>query len=141
MTSDGMNDADMSNAAIDEVRAAAAHLIERFGAFDSAAYFACFAPEATFLFHATNRLLGSRADYEQEWASWVDGGFKVLSCASHDQRIDVISADVAVFTHRVLTTVRDPGGDADLVERETIVFHRGPSGWLGVHEHLSPTAA
>jgi ketosteroid isomerase-like protein len=66
-------------------------------------------------------------------------GFAVLGCTSHDQRIDMLTDDVAVFTHRVLTTVRDADGDAELVERESIVFRREPSGqWLGVHEHLSP---
>jgi ketosteroid isomerase-like protein len=51
----------------------------------------------------------------------------------------MITDDVAVFTHRVLTIVRDADGEADLVERETIVFRREPAGqWLGVHEHLSP---
>ncbi len=129
----------MSNDDIDHVRGAANHLIERFGAFDGEAYFACFAPEATFLFHATNRLLGSRAEYEREWASWVDAGFEVVSCATHDQRIDLVTPDVAVFTHRVLTAVADADGTHDLVERESIVFRREPSGaWLAVHEHLSP---
>jgi ketosteroid isomerase-like protein len=129
----------MSTDDIEQVRAAANHLIERFGAFDRDAYFACFAPEATFLFHTTNRLLGSCAEYQEEWSSWLEIGFSVLGCTSHEQRIDMVTDDVAVFTHRVLTTVRDVDGDAELVERETIVFRREPSGhWLGVHEHLSP---
>jgi ketosteroid isomerase-like protein len=122
-----------------EVLAAATHLIERFGAFDNPGYFACFAPEATFMFHTTDRLLGSRAEYEAEWASWVEGGFSVLSCTTHDQRVDFLTPDVAVFTHRVLTTVRDAEGDHDLVERESIVMRQEPDGtWTGVHEHLSP---
>jgi ketosteroid isomerase-like protein len=121
------------------VRAAADYLIERFGAFDRDAYFACFAPEATFMFHTTDRLLGSCAEYQDEWSAWIDSGFSVLACTSHDQRIDFPTDDVAVFTHRVLTTVRDASGDQDLVERESIVFRREPNGtWLGVHEHLSP---
>ena len=129
----------MSNDDIDHVQAAATHLIECFAAFDGDAYFACFAPEATFLFHPTNRLLGSRAEYEQEWAGWVDTGFEVVSCTTHDQRIDLVTPDVAVFTHRVLTTVSDADGIHDLVERESIVFRRELSGaWLAVHEHLSP---
>jgi hypothetical protein len=52
-------DIHMSTDDIEHVRAAANHLIERFGAFDRDAYFACFAPEATFVFHTTNRVLGS----------------------------------------------------------------------------------
>ena len=120
------------------VLAAADHVISTFGAFDGPAYFACFAPEATFMFHTTDRLLGSRAEYEAEWASWIDVGFGVVSCSSHDQRVDFVTDDVAVFTHRVLTTVHDADGDHDLVERETIVFRHDGDRWTGIHEHLSP---
>lgn len=121
------------------VLAAADHITATFGAFDRDAYFACFAPEATFMFHTTDRLLGSRAEYESEWAAWVEGGFRVASCSSHDQRVDLVSGDIAVFTHRVLTTVHDADGDHDLVERESIVLRREADGaWIGVHEHLSP---
>ena len=131
----------MSNDDIDHVRDAANHLIKSFGAFDRDAYFRCFAPDATFLFHTTDHLIGDRAEYEQLWASWVDDGFQVVSCGSHDQRITFVTRDAAVFTHRVLTTVTDADGTHDLVERESIVFRREPSGdWLGVHEHLSPTS-
>ena len=35
----------------EEVRAAAAHLVAAFGRHDTAAYFDCFAPEATFIFY------------------------------------------------------------------------------------------
>ncbi len=120
--------------------AAATHLISVFGAHDTDGYFACFAPSATFLFHTTGRLLGSRAEYEAEWAAWEADGFRVLGCTSADQRVDEISDGVVVFTHRVRTSVAQAGGTLDLDERETIVLHRGPDGgWLGVHEHLSPT--
>lgn len=129
----------MTNNAIGAVKAAAAHIVERFGAFDRDTYFACFAPEATFLFHTTDRLLGSRSEYENEWAGWVASGFQVVSCSSAEGRVDLVSADVAVFTHEVLTTVRDSDGEHELTERETIVFHRDQTDrWLGVHEHLSP---
>lgn len=126
-------------AAVADVKVAADYLIERFAAFDRDAYFACFSPEASFMFHTTDRFLAPRAAYEEEWQSWIDIGFSVLACTSHDQRVDMVTDDVAVFTHRVLTTVRDADGDHDLVERESIIFHRAPDGrWLGVHEHLSP---
>ena len=35
----------------DEVLAAARHLVQAFGRHDTAAYFDCFAPDATFIFH------------------------------------------------------------------------------------------
>ena len=123
----------------DEVLAAAAACVRAFGEHDTADYFAAFHPAATFVFHTTDRLLGSRQEYEAEWAAWEADGFRVLSCVSSEQQVDVWG-DVAVLTHRVRTEVR-PAEDAGAEvqhERETIVFRREPDGrWLGVHEHLS----
>ncbi len=122
-----------------EVRQAATALVAAFGAHDVPGYFGAFAPEATFLFYNASSLLGSRAAYEAEWRSWEAGGFRVLGCRSLDGDVHELTHDVAVFTHRVRTRVRDSDGEHDLAERETIVFRRGPDGqWLGVHEHLSP---
>ena len=99
----------------DEVLAAAAACVVAFGAHDTADYFDCFHPEATFLFHSTGRLLGSRAEYEAEWAAWESDGFRVLSCSSDDRRVD-LWGDVAVLSHRVRTVVR-PSWDAEYVEQ------------------------
>lgn len=124
-----------------EVSAAAAALVAAFGAHDVEGYFGAFAPEATFLFHTTPRLLGSRAEYEAEWRSWEAKGFRVQACRSLEPEVQPLTSDVAVFTHRVRTRVRDADGEHDLAERETIVFRRGADGrWLGVHEHLSAEA-
>ena len=121
-----------------EVFAAAAALVAAFGAHDVAGYFGAFAPEATFLFHTTPRLLESRAAYEAEWRAWEADGFRVLACQSLEPETHLLTADVAVFTHRVRTRIRDADGEHDLSERETVVFRRGADGrWLGVHEHLS----
>ncbi len=121
-----------------EVLSAAAHLVQAFGSADVEAYFACFAPDATFVFHTTDRVLGSRQEYRDEWAEWErTDDFRVLACTSSDQRVQDLG-DVAVFTHRVATTVRAAGETAELHERETIVFRRIDGSWLGVHEHLSP---
>ncbi|HTY72210.1 MAG TPA: nuclear transport factor 2 family protein [Actinomycetes bacterium] len=121
------------------VLAAASDLVAAFAAHDRVHYFGSFAPEATFVFYTTPRVLASRQAYEQEWASWEAEGFRVLSCHSSDQRVDPVSETVAVFTHRVRTHVRDAGGEQHLAERETIVFRREPEGrWVAVHEHLSP---
>ena len=115
---------------------AATELIAAFGSHDTRRYFDGFAPEATFLFHAEPALLPDRAAYEALWADWERDGFRVLSCRSLDARIDLITDDVAVFTHSVRT--RLAGVDEEQRERETIVFRRGADGrWLGVHEHLS----
>lgn len=122
-----------------EVSAAAAAIVAAFGAHDVDGYFAAFAPEATFLFYNAPRLLGSRSAYESEWRSWEGGGFRVLSCSSLEPEVHSLTADIAIFTHRVRTRVRDSEGERDLAERETIVFRREADGrWLGVHEHLSP---
>ena len=49
----------------DEVLAAARHLVQAFGRHDTAAYFDCFAPDATFIFHTTATRLASRAEYQR----------------------------------------------------------------------------
>ena len=132
----------MSNS--DELSAAAMQaavdVIEAFGSHDTARYFAGFAPEATFLFHAEPELLSSRAAYEELWAAWERDGFRVLSCRSLHPRCDLVTDDVAIFTHSVRT--RLAGDDDEQRERETIVLRREADGrWLGVHEHLSPDSA
>jgi ketosteroid isomerase-like protein len=122
----------------DEVLEAAAALVDAFGRHDTAAYFACFDPEATFVFHPSPQVFASRAEYEEEWATWErTDDFHVESCASTDQRVQELG-DVAVFTHRVTTVTRTKDGEETLQERETIVFRRSADGWLAVHEHLSP---
>lgn len=123
----------------DEVLAAAAALVQAFGAHDTAAYFECFAPDATFLFHTHPEPLRSRAAYEELWATWErEDAFRVLSCRSEDQHVQVLG-DVAVLTHRVRTVVEAAGAQESLDERETIVFRKDGQGrWTAVHEHLSP---
>jgi ketosteroid isomerase-like protein len=124
-------------AALGEVTAAADALLAAFASHDRVAYFAAFAPEATFLFHTSPRLLRSRAEYEQEWAMWEADGFHVDGCEATERRIDLVGADVAILTHRVRTRL---AGVTDVQrERETIVFRRtAPHRWHAVHEHLSP---
>jgi uncharacterized protein (TIGR02246 family) len=124
----------------DEVLAAAASLVEAFGHHDTEGYFASFAPDATFLFYTHDTPLRSREEYRQLWSGWETEGFRVLSCASSDQHVQELAENVAVFTHRVHTSVRTGEDEESLDERETIVFRREDDGrWLAVHEHLSPT--
>lgn len=127
-----------------QVQAAADALVAAFARSDRDAYFACFAPQATFLFHTTAGRLESRADYERLWAQWVaDVGFRVVSCASSEPAIQVLgkAGDVAVFSHRVRTVVETSAGRETVSERETIVFARSGADWRAVHEHLSPDPA
>jgi ketosteroid isomerase-like protein len=127
---------------VEEVLAAAAELVRAFGSGDVDGYFGCFAEDATFVFHSTPEVLESRAAYREEWASWERAdGFRVLGCTSSEQRVQDLG-EVAVFTHRVRTRVHAAGEEAELHERETIVFRRDGDGrWLAVHEHLSPDPA
>jgi len=121
-----------------EVSAAAAAIVAAFGRHDPTAYFALFAPEATFVFHTTPQRLDSRAEYQAEWAKWEkNDGFRVLSCKSSDQRVQVLG-DAAVFTHTVVTEISTRQGPTTMRERETIVFRREGGKWIAVHEHLSP---
>lgn len=121
--------------------AAAQTLVDAFARHDTTAYFAAFAPEASFVFHSHPTLLPTRAAYQQLWSGWEqDHGFRVLGCKSSDPRVQVWG-DTAVFTHHVHTRLQMGGENLELRERETIVFrHAAATGWLAVHEHLSPIA-
>jgi ketosteroid isomerase-like protein len=123
----------------DAVRRAAGALVDAFGRGDLPDYFACFHPDATFLFHTTDRLLTSTEDYRQLWDRWeCEDGFRVLDCATTGTDVRV-HGDTAVLTHSVQTTVSTSAGREVLRERETVVFHRQSDGrWPAVHEHLSP---
>jgi uncharacterized protein (TIGR02246 family) len=122
-----------------EVLLAADGLIEAFARHDRQAYFAAFSPDASFVFHSAPDALNSRAAYESVWDSWErELGFQVRGCHSSQRRVQLLG-DVAIFTHTVDTTIATHEGEAELQERETIVFRRGPDQvWLATHEHLSP---
>lgn len=128
-----MSDADR------QVLASAAALVAAFGSNDVNTYFACFADDATFLFHTEAGLLESADAYRQAWAAWVrDDGFRVLSCESSQQRVQMLGS-VAIFTHRVHTRIATNAGEEEMYERETIAFRQLTEGrWIAVHEHLSP---
>ena len=112
-------------------------MIEAFARNDRTAYFAAFAPEASFIFHGTNRVLASRADYQAEWQSWIDQqDFRVQSCVSSN-RVVKLYGDTAVLTHQTITCASTRDGPFTLHERETIVLRLVNQCWLGVHEHLS----
>jgi ketosteroid isomerase-like protein len=123
----------------EQVLRAAAHLIERFAVHDTAGYFACFTPEATFIFHNEASFMSSRAAYEAVWQRWErEDGFRVLACRSFDQRVNIIG-DTGIFTHQLVTRLGFGSVEQESGERETIIFQRQPGGaWLAVHEHLSP---
>jgi uncharacterized protein (TIGR02246 family) len=125
--------------AVEQVRRVADRLVAAFARGDLDEYFACFIPDASFLFYTSEALLPSTAAYRREWARWEEEqGFRVLDCTTSDTDIRLYG-DTAVLTHRVRTTVVAGGVTSLLSERETIVFRRQNDGrWLAVHEHLSP---
>lgn len=119
--------------------AAADALVGAFAATDTAAYFACISPDATFVFHPEPARLDNRAAYEALWAGWLAAGWRVVSCTSTDRLVQ-LHGDVAVFTHSVRTTTSENGVETTTDERETIVFTRVGERLIAVHEHLSPVA-
>ncbi|CAM5467458.1 hypothetical protein MAUB1S_07856 [Mycolicibacterium aubagnense] len=121
----------------DAVAAAADRLVAAFGRHDTEAYFAAFAPDATFIFHNHPVVLASREDYRLLWTDWETSlGFKVLDCKSSGRDIKVFG-DMAIFTHQVETRAMFEGQAVTSHERETIVFRKNGGQWLAVHEHLS----
>jgi ketosteroid isomerase-like protein len=124
--------------AADEILAAARDLVQAFGRHDTAAYFGCFAPDATFIFYTTEARLASRDEYQRLWRQWErEDGFRVQSCTSAQPVVQDLG-DVGVFSHDVTTVTRTRVGEQSVSERETIVFRRDGDRWAAVHEHLSP---
>jgi ketosteroid isomerase-like protein len=122
-----------------QVLEAADRLVAAFGEGRVDDYFACFHPEATFVFYTAERRLESTAEWRELWDRLVrEEDFRVLECLSREGRVQDLG-DTAVFTHDVRTHLSTFSGEETLHERETIVFARQEDGnWLAVHEHLSP---
>ncbi len=124
--------------ATDEVLGAARHLVQAFGRHDTAAYFDCFAPDATFIFYTSPARLASRDEYQRLWSQWEhEDDFRVQSCTSAHPVVQDLG-NAAVFSHDVTTMIRTRAGEQTVSERETIVFRRDADRWTAVHEHLSP---
>ena len=128
----------MADDVTDEVLSAAARLVAAFASFDREAYFTAFHAGADFIFYNSIATFRDRASYERAWDDWTSEGWRVLSCESRGGVVKVLDNDNAIFTHEVRTTLGPPDRPIELHERETIVFSRSASGWLAVHEHLSP---
>jgi ketosteroid isomerase-like protein len=123
-----------------EVLAATDRLVEAFAATDTEAYFGCFAPDASFVFHPEAERFDDRSTYERVWAGWLADGWSVVSCESTDRLVQV-HGDTAVMSHTVRTVTSVAGEQDETLERETIVFARASGALLAVHEHLSPVPA
>ncbi|WP_313812447.1 nuclear transport factor 2 family protein [Glutamicibacter sp.] len=125
----------------DEVLVAADAIVDAFATTDTEKYFAGFAPDASFIFHPEPHRLNSRAEYEALWASWLEAGWRVVSCSSSDRLVQCFDGG-AVFSHTVSTTV-DTGNDSQesYTERESIIFAVTDGKLAAVHEHLSTITA
>lgn len=130
----------MATLTSDQVLNATDELIGAFAANDTAGYFACFTPDATFVFHPETSRFGDRAAYEAVWASWLDSGWRVVSCISSDRLVQTYG-NFAVLTHTCDTVTSADGVETTLRERESIVFVLDGDRLLAVHEHLSPMPA
>jgi ketosteroid isomerase-like protein len=122
-----------------QVLRAADNLVSAFGNSFFDIYFACFTDDATFILYFLPRRLESLAEWHAELEKWSRDGNRIISCTSSNRRVDLLTSDVAIFSHDVVTVERTADGQKiTLDERETIVFQRQPdSRWLAVHEHLS----
>lgn len=121
------------------VLAAADSIIRAFADTDTAAYFAGFASDATFIFHPESARLDSRAAYEDLWASWLKAGWKVTACTSTDRLVQAFPGG-AVFSHTVATSIDSADGPDSYIERESIIFRVNADDSLtAIHEHLSTT--
>jgi ketosteroid isomerase-like protein len=121
----------------EEVAAAAERIVQACTLMDREIYFDGFDPSATFIFHSCPSVLTVRTDYESAWDEWVRGGWRILSCQSHNPLIRV-AGETAVFTHDVETHVEQDRAVETLHERETIVFARQTNGAVvAIREHLS----
>jgi ketosteroid isomerase-like protein len=124
-----------------QVMAATDQLVAAFAATDTEAYFACFSADATFVFHPEPARLDDRATYERLWASWLDEGWRVVSCSSTERLVQILG-DAAVLSHTVDTVVSVHGQQSTSRERESIIFaldgEHAPPHLLAVHEHISP---
>jgi len=126
---------------IDQVLSTAAKIVADFGAHETKNYFSNFSKEATFIFHSHPVRLESRSAYEMLWSSWESqDGFRVHSCKSTNQLVQLFGDDMAVFTHDVETTAEFGGEQSTVFEKETIVFSLESGSWIAVHEHLSPAS-
>src|SRR5690606_5529636 len=82
----------------EEVLTAAARLVEAFGSGAVDVYFACFAADATFIFHNRETRLTSTEAFRSLWDSWVaDTGFQILRRVSSDPAVRVLGG-TALFT-------------------------------------------
>jgi ketosteroid isomerase-like protein len=91
-----------------EVRGAAERLVAAFGSGRLDDYFACFADDASFLFHNTPERLESVHAYRRLWDRWTrEDDFRVTGCTSSAVRVQVLG-DTAIFLHDVVTDVMTP---------------------------------
>lgn len=122
----------------EKVLAAAGFIVDAFARTDGKAYFRCFSPDASFVFHSEKHRLDSRGQYEALWSDWLRQHWRVIECESTDRHVQSFPGG-AVFSHTVQTSVTSDSGPDGYTERETIVFQAlEDQSLVAIHEHLSP---
>jgi len=120
------------------VQSAADDLVGAFFRHDREAYFAAFAPDASFIFHNLPERLDSRDAYLAHWQQWEEAhGLRIEGGDSSEPAV-ATHGSMAVFSHRMTTRLQFDGHSETRRERETLVFRKDKSGrWLALHCHLS----
>tara|TARA_B110000211_G_scaffold213319_1_gene253720 strand:+ start:163 stop:564 length:402 start_codon:yes stop_codon:yes gene_type:complete len=132
----------MNDNASQEVRDTADALVRAFGSHEKELYFNYFSEDATFIFYNHPDVLTSRQEWLDLWETWEkQHGFRIRSCDSHDQKVQLLAPDLAIFSHAVHTRIEMNGKVETVTERETIVFCLRGGRWVAAHEHLSPHEA
>jgi ketosteroid isomerase-like protein len=127
----------VANLTESDVLSAVDRLVAAFAATDTAEYFGCFDPSATFVFPDVPHRLEGRSGYEALWRQWLDDGWRVEECESSDRYVQ-LRGGTAIVTHAVRTVVSVNGSRSTSHERESIVFCLDAAGDLvALHEHLS----
>ncbi|HWO69487.1 MAG TPA: nuclear transport factor 2 family protein [Actinomycetota bacterium] len=124
-----------------EVLATVEGLEARLDAGDLDAYFAGFAPDATFLFYNEERRLESTAEYRALLEERIAGsGLRFLDRLRSEVRVQRWE-DVAVVTFLDEATYEWEGDRETTRGRASWVLRRDGERWVVIHVHISPAAA
>ena len=98
------------------------------------------------LFHAEILAFGTHQDVLPDREAWINNQWDNVWPRTEDFRFDLAATHVLASADGTMAVVIAPwtstgfhpdGKEFDRPGRATMVFHRGPNGWLGVHTHLS----
>lgn len=122
---------------------AANHLLECCSARNVPDYLDCFAVDATTVVtYRSPQSFESFGDWAKEINRLEAENTFVVMCLSANQRVQLLSWNVAIFRHDATIVEQDASGRQTIChERETIIFRLDGDRWLAVHKHISPRPA